>query len=286
MDIVLLVLLFETSLSGLLLRAWGATAPWVRCWVSTWEPWPGCSCCCRTGSSCTAVPLPGAAALPDGRLTRCGEDSMLSHRRRFRRLAAILLLCGTVACGGAPGAAPDVLTILAPASPGGGWDQTGARHAGSAAGRWSGRQRARRERRRRGRHHRSGAVRQRRGGTGRRPARDRPHHGRRGADQPLGRHAGADNADRPPDRRLRAAGGPRRLAARHVGHVHQGLEAGSRRARHRGRLGRRDRPHAGGPARRARRTGSDRRQLRAAFPAAANRSPRFWADRWPPASTA
>ena len=49
---------------------------------------------------------------------------MLSHQRRFPRLAGILLLCGTVACGGAPGAAPDVLTILAPASPGGGWDQT------------------------------------------------------------------------------------------------------------------------------------------------------------------
>ena len=49
---------------------------------------------------------------------------MLSQQRGFPRLAGILLLCGTVACGGAPGAAPDVLTILAPASPGGGWDQT------------------------------------------------------------------------------------------------------------------------------------------------------------------
>ena len=40
------------------------------------------------------------------------------------RLTAIILLAAAAACGGRPGPAPDVLTLLAPASPGGGWDQT------------------------------------------------------------------------------------------------------------------------------------------------------------------
>ena len=42
----------------------------------------------------------------------------------MRRLAAVILLAAAVACGGRSGTAPEVLTILAPASPGGGWDQT------------------------------------------------------------------------------------------------------------------------------------------------------------------
>ena len=42
----------------------------------------------------------------------------------MRRLAGVILLAAAAACGGRSGAAPDVLTILAPASPGGGWDQT------------------------------------------------------------------------------------------------------------------------------------------------------------------
>ena len=43
----------------------------------------------------------------------------------MRRLAmSILLAVAASACGGRPGTTPDVLTILAPASPGGGWDQT------------------------------------------------------------------------------------------------------------------------------------------------------------------
>lgn len=50
-----------------------------------------------------------------------GTDSQL---RRVARLAGVLLCAAAAACGGPPGAAPDVLTILAPASPGGGWDQT------------------------------------------------------------------------------------------------------------------------------------------------------------------
>ena len=36
----------------------------------------------------------------------------------------VILLAAAVACGGRSGTAPEVLTILAPASPGGGWDQT------------------------------------------------------------------------------------------------------------------------------------------------------------------
>lgn len=47
-----------------------------------------------------------------------------SRIRRVARLAGVLLFAAAAACGGPPGAAPDVLTILAPASPGGGWDQT------------------------------------------------------------------------------------------------------------------------------------------------------------------
>ena len=42
----------------------------------------------------------------------------------MRRLTCVILLAAAAACGGRSGAAPDVLTILAPASPGGGWDQT------------------------------------------------------------------------------------------------------------------------------------------------------------------
>ena len=42
----------------------------------------------------------------------------------MRRLAGVILLAAAAACGGRSGAAPEVLTILAPASPGGGWDQT------------------------------------------------------------------------------------------------------------------------------------------------------------------
>ena len=42
----------------------------------------------------------------------------------MRRLTGVILLAAAAACGGRSGAAPDVLTILAPASPGGGWDQT------------------------------------------------------------------------------------------------------------------------------------------------------------------
>ena len=49
---------------------------------------------------------------------------MDSHVHRLARLAGVLLLAAAAACGGPPGAAPDMLTILAPASPGGGWDQT------------------------------------------------------------------------------------------------------------------------------------------------------------------
>ncbi|MCY4600832.1 MAG: tripartite tricarboxylate transporter substrate-binding protein [Acidobacteria bacterium] len=41
----------------------------------------------------------------------------------MRRWTAVILLAAA-ACGGRPGATTDVLTILAPASPGGGWDQT------------------------------------------------------------------------------------------------------------------------------------------------------------------
>ena len=51
-------------------------------------------------------------------------QGMASNIRRFARLAGVLLLAAAAACGGAPGTASDVLTILAPASPGGGWDQT------------------------------------------------------------------------------------------------------------------------------------------------------------------
>ena len=42
----------------------------------------------------------------------------------MRRLTCVILLAAAAACGGRSGAAPEVLTILAPASPGGGWDQT------------------------------------------------------------------------------------------------------------------------------------------------------------------
>ena len=42
----------------------------------------------------------------------------------MRRLTGVILLAAAAACGGRSGAAPEVLTILAPASPGGGWDQT------------------------------------------------------------------------------------------------------------------------------------------------------------------
>ena len=42
----------------------------------------------------------------------------------MRRLTGVILLAAATACSGRPGAAPEVLTILAPASPGGGWDQT------------------------------------------------------------------------------------------------------------------------------------------------------------------
>ena len=42
----------------------------------------------------------------------------------MRRLAGVILLAAAAACSGRSGAAPEVLTILAPASPGGGWDQT------------------------------------------------------------------------------------------------------------------------------------------------------------------
>ena len=42
----------------------------------------------------------------------------------MRRLAVVILIAAAAACGGRSGAAPEVLTILAPASPGGGWDQT------------------------------------------------------------------------------------------------------------------------------------------------------------------
>ncbi len=49
------------------------------------------------------------------------------------------LLAAALACGGQPGTAPEVLTILAPAAPGGGWDQTAramqaALQEGAAAG--------------------------------------------------------------------------------------------------------------------------------------------------------
>ena len=42
----------------------------------------------------------------------------------MRRLAGVILIAAATACGGQSGAAPEVLTILVPASPGGGWDQT------------------------------------------------------------------------------------------------------------------------------------------------------------------
>ena len=42
----------------------------------------------------------------------------------MRRLTGVILLAAAAACSGRSGAAPEVLTILAPASPGGGWDQT------------------------------------------------------------------------------------------------------------------------------------------------------------------
>ena len=42
----------------------------------------------------------------------------------MRCLTGVILLAAAAACGGRSGAAPEVLTILAPASPGGGWDQT------------------------------------------------------------------------------------------------------------------------------------------------------------------
>ena len=42
----------------------------------------------------------------------------------MRRLTGVILLAAAAACGGPSGAGPEVLTILAPASPGGGWDQT------------------------------------------------------------------------------------------------------------------------------------------------------------------
>ena len=50
------------------------------------------------------------------------------RRRALRRtidgLLAAVLLAAATACGAPGGGPPDVLTILAPASPGGGWDQT------------------------------------------------------------------------------------------------------------------------------------------------------------------
>ena len=58
----------------------------------------------------------------------------------MRRLAvSILLVVAASACGGLPGTRPEALTIVAPASPGGGWDQTAramqaALQEGAAAG--------------------------------------------------------------------------------------------------------------------------------------------------------
>ena len=97
------------------------------------------------------------------------------------------------------------LTLIAPASPGGGWDQTARamqqalQQSGGAEDRQGG------QRRRRRRHGRSRAVRQRAERQGRRADGDRADHGRRRADQQVAGHAGAGHADREADRRVRGA---------------------------------------------------------------------------------
>ena len=58
---------------------------------------------------------------------------------RSMRVLCTGLFAAALACGGQPGTAPEVLTILAPAAPGGGWDQTAramqaALQAGEASG--------------------------------------------------------------------------------------------------------------------------------------------------------
>ena len=260
MDLVLLVLLFETSLTGLLLLAARETAAMGRAaGACTSAPSRACSCCCPTASSCTACTAPARSSAARWR-----------RGRRMRGMRCMRVLCtglalAALACGGQPGTAPEVLTILAPAAPGGGWDQTAramqaALQEGEAAG---------------------GVRVVNVAGAG----------GTIGLAQFVN-----DNAERgdvllvtglimvgavltnrsavtldetTPIARLtgdyEVLVVPDDSPLRQPGCLSRRLAAQSRIARHRRRIGRRHRPHAGRPAGGAGRHGPDRDQLRAAF---------------------
>ena len=118
--------------------------------------------------------------------------------------------------------------IMAPAAPGGGWDQTARAMQDRAAGRGHLGQRAGDQRSRRRRHDRPCPVRQ--PGQWRSLAADRRRlrHGRRDPDQRLAGHARPGHADRPPDRRIRGASSFRRHPTSRHGRAGRQAEGRSR----------------------------------------------------------
>ena len=141
-----------------------------------------------------------------------------TRRKRIALLPAVVVAAGLSASSLGAQPAINQLTIIAPAAPGGGWDQTRPRDAARAGGAAAGPRRPGRERSRCRRDDRPGAVHQRPARRRRGAARERPGDARRDS---LERLAGVDRAgdtDRKADRRVQNRRGARRLAApRHAG---------------------------------------------------------------------